>query len=142
MTGKGDDNAYSPVGRLSSESGAGFLSGSLRERPLRQPFWAGRRATVILAAALLVSNSIWAGVFSGYNLALKRTPSSPAMDPLDHTDHDQLSTAFHWNTPFSDDNKTISNPLWHGLFPRTNPPSPSFILSWVFIFFFLKKRLQ
>ncbi|KAK3997788.1 hypothetical protein QBC44DRAFT_45620 [Cladorrhinum sp. PSN332] len=118
MASKGAGNAYSPVGRLSSESETGFLSGSVRERPLRQPFWAGPRAVLILAAALFISNSIWVGLFSGYSLGLKQTTPSPSTDLLDHTDHDQLSTAFHWNTPFSDDNKTISNPLWAGLFPR------------------------
>ena len=32
----------------------------------------------------------------------------------------ELLKPFHWNTPLSDDNKTVSNPLWAGLFPRTH----------------------
>ncbi|KAH6618350.1 hypothetical protein B0J18DRAFT_412732 [Chaetomium sp. MPI-SDFR-AT-0129] len=115
-----DGSTYSPVGRLSSESGTGFLTGSHRERSPRQRTWAGPRVTLLLSAALLVSNGIWAGIFGGYNIASKHEhmSASPETDMLNHADHDRLSTAFHWNTPFSDDNKTVSNPLWSGLFPR------------------------
>lgn len=119
-----DENTYSPVGRLSSESGTGFLTGSHRERsPTTRRTWVGPRVTLLLSAALLVSNGIWAGIFGGYNIASSKhtSPASPETDMLNHADHDRLSTAFHWNTPFSDDNKTVSNPLWSGLFPRKEP---------------------
>ncbi|KAK3358574.1 hypothetical protein B0T24DRAFT_125786 [Lasiosphaeria ovina] len=112
-----NDKDYSPVERLSSESGAGFLSGqSWSSSAPSSP--SSRRWVVFLALALLASNSLWVGIFAGYSLGVQKVVPSPAIDLLDHKDHDELSTAFHWNTPFSNDNKTISNPLWASLFPR------------------------
>jgi hypothetical protein len=113
------------MGRLSSESGIGFLTGEPHERSSSWSRWAGSRVAIFLAVALVASNCLWAG----YNLAPKEFPPAPVIDMIDHKDkdHSQLPVAFRWNTFFSDDNKTISNPLWSALFLRMSfiHPFPS-----------------
>ena len=130
----GVDDVYASYSRTSTSSSdiplmeLGYRSKNSRSRPIGHVNILG----LLVAVMLLVINGIWAwsyavlsasespGEFSDRKHWLSRLLRRGLISSFHYLDNSatRVRKPFHWNTPFSDDDKNVSNPLWADLFPR------------------------
>jgi hypothetical protein len=113
---------YEPIARTSSEDD----TDSSVSTQLKIPSHRTRRsrtlelALVCTSLSLLLTNAFWTFFFiygSPRQWEATSAPPTPCATSYWLNSENRISKSLHWNTPYSQDNKSSTNELWRDLFP-------------------------
>lgn len=113
---------YVSIARTSSDDDDDSAASSQLKFPLHH----GRRlrtldfALICTSLSLLLTNALWVFYFTrAAPSRCEATPAPPATCATSFWANSELrfSKSVHWNTPYSTDNKSLTNELWRDLFP-------------------------